>query len=254
MTPKSVRGRGRRAAWAAGTEDARPSPPPENTADLSCHFAGPLGDVSPAIAQGNDSGAGQGVVPVNITPPVVDQVRGVPVEFHGNAELLVQVVQIPAGPAQGDLRLSQGYRQLMGPFDASHISVLQVGLDAIGDRSQPGNQLIPVADLHALLQRHLETRGRGKPTAACPAEPVKGLVIAVSCLGEVDDRLLDPRPRREQDGMAGDSDAARSVDDHVDSAANALGPRYRHMNGRTDPVGEAIQFSRTLMAENGAST
>jgi hypothetical protein len=124
-------------------------------------------------------------------------------------------------------------------------------MDAICDRHQPGNQLIAVPDLLALFQRDLETAGCGEPAATCPAEPVKRLIGAASYLGEVQNRFLDPGPRREQDGMTSFGDAAGSVDDHVCGAANAPIGRYRDMNYAADPVGEAIQFSRCLVAENG---
>jgi hypothetical protein len=147
-----------------------------------------------------------------------------------------------------------GHRQWMGPFDAPHVPVLQGGMHAVRDRRQPGNELTPVPDLLALRHRRLQTAGRGQTAAACTAEPMKCLVGVARCLGEVDDRLFDPRPRRKQGGMAGNRDAARPVNDQVRGATDVPCGRHHHMNGGADLPGEAIQFSCCLVTENGAAS
>src|SRR5262249_16354812 len=136
------------------------------------------------------------------------------------------------------------------PFHSSHVSVLQGGMNTVRDRRQPCNQLIAVPGMLALFQRYLKTTGRGESAATCPAEPVKRLIGVASYFGEVQNRFLDPGPRREQDGMTSFCDAAGSVDDDVGGAANTLIGRYRDMNGTADSVGEAIQFSRCLVTKN----
>jgi hypothetical protein len=79
---------------------------PENDPDLGCHLAASLGDVAPVVAQGDDAHSGQGVVTVDITPPVLDQMCSSPIELNGYAKLPVMVVQVAVMATDCDSRLS----------------------------------------------------------------------------------------------------------------------------------------------------
>jgi hypothetical protein len=114
-------------------EGASPSPAPQDGTDLDGYLASPAGDIGPVVAQSDDASPGHGVVPVDITPSVMDQMCRVSAELHGNAEFLIQIVQVPKCLAEGDPRLPLGPGQLMRSFDAPHIPVLQWRMNTIGN-------------------------------------------------------------------------------------------------------------------------
>jgi hypothetical protein len=154
------------ASWSAWTRVVLPSPAAEDGADLGCHLARPLGDIGPVVAQCDDAHAGQGVVPVDITPSILDPVRSLPVEFDGNAEVSVQIVQVTATPTENQPRLTAGDGQAVSALDTPDIAILEIGVHAFRDRRQCGEDLASVTVLLALAQRFPEATSGGKPAAA----------------------------------------------------------------------------------------
>jgi hypothetical protein len=103
----------------------------EHPGDLGSDPAGLLGHIRPAVPECHDARLGAGVIPVNVPPACVNGMRRPPIEFHGDPELLVMIVQIAgtaAHPAEG---LPFRARQSMAPFDAANIVPLQYRVNAV---------------------------------------------------------------------------------------------------------------------------
>src|ERR1035438_8691997 len=96
----------------------------EQLRDLAGHRAWTSGDVGPVVAQRDDSGASEEVVPVNVLPAILDQMRGPTVEFHRDTEGRVQVVQVCRSRTSLHPGLACRLGQPVRPLDVLHIPEL----------------------------------------------------------------------------------------------------------------------------------
>lgn len=82
-------------------------------------------DIGPAIAQNDEPIGGQGIVAADVSPSLVSGVVGPAIQFHPEAELPVQVVQV-MDQARADYQdLALGCRQTVRALDVTDPAILQ---------------------------------------------------------------------------------------------------------------------------------
>ena len=148
---------------------------------------------------------------MNVPPALARRVRCLPVQFHGEEIVTVEVVQVAAAAGPGDWRLAPRRGQAVRPFDTTYVPVLQRGVRAVRDVRQRGLQFGPVPQLPARPERGTEQAGCGQSAPAGLAEPLERVLEGHRGLGEIDDGLLDPGAGGQQHRVAGLPDPARVV-------------------------------------------
>src|SRR6516165_3243835 len=108
-----------------GAQPSGPATQPQHLADLGSHLARMRGHVGPAVPEGEESKGGTGVVPVDVAPAGFCRMCYLAIEFHGDPELLVMVVQIAATPGDLARRLPHCPWQPMWSFDVPDIAELK---------------------------------------------------------------------------------------------------------------------------------
>ena len=87
---------------------------------------------------------------MDIAPSILDPVRSLPVEFDGNAEVPVQIVQVTATPTEDQHRLTAGDGQAVSALDTPDVVMLEIGVHAFRDCYQRGEDFASIAELLAL--------------------------------------------------------------------------------------------------------
>jgi hypothetical protein len=121
--------------------------------DLVGHLARVFRHAGPAVAEGDDSRARAGVVPVDVAPARFGGMSGLAVEFHGYPELPVLVIEIAGARAGLAHRLPSGSWEPVRPFDASDVAKLQARMGAIADIAKRAGELGPPAQFRPGLHR-----------------------------------------------------------------------------------------------------
>ena len=63
---------------------------------------------------------------MDITPSILDPVRGLPIKFDSNAEISVQIVEIAMACSKDELCLTGGDGQVMCTLDVLDVVVLEI--------------------------------------------------------------------------------------------------------------------------------
>src|SRR3982074_2279381 len=162
------------ASGPAPAKDSGPAALGRRVADLDRRLACPIPDLRPAIPEDEDPVSGQRIIPPDVLPSLLGRMEGLAVQFHAEAELLVQVVEkLALGTAENqDLALGGG--QAMRALDVPHVAMLQRREHAVSDVGQGEGELGAPSNLAPGLDRlHPQRRPgqRALARAAGPAEP-----------------------------------------------------------------------------------
>jgi hypothetical protein len=125
-------------------------------------------------------------------------------------------------------------------LDPVHVAVLERGQHTLPHITERAEQLSPEAQLLTPLQGSADLAGGAEPAAAGLADPPERLIERGRALGQVGDRLLDPRPRGQQDGMTRQRDPGRAMHDQRGHVPVCPGPPFMPggpgSRGRTGPA------------------
>jgi hypothetical protein len=201
------------ATQATPPRCAVPASEPEYVGDFSRYFARPARDIGPAEAQRDDPRSGAEIVPADIPPAILDQMRCPAVQFHGHAERFIEVVQILRPRPSDHLGLPFRRRQAMSELDVADVAPLQVRVHSLSDAFKRAENFVPPAQPLALVDSRTKHFRCDEPSAASLAQPGEGSVEASRVLGEVEHGLLDAGPRRGPGRMPDGVDSVSPVND-----------------------------------------
>jgi hypothetical protein len=97
----------------------------EDLGDLNSHSARVTRNIRPAVPERDDAQSRTRVVAMDVAPARLGRVRRLAVEFHGNPELSIAIVEVTSTFASAALRLPEGAWQPVWPFDAPDVPPFQ---------------------------------------------------------------------------------------------------------------------------------
>jgi hypothetical protein len=134
-------------------------------------------------------------------------------------------------------------------LDIAQVAVLEHGVRPGRDVGQRGVQAGPAGHLRALGHGRLDPGRRGQPAGARGRHPAERVVEAQRRGSQVEGRLLDPGPRRQQHRMPGLISPVRVMDDQATDVFKGAPGRPGDMDHRSRAVDQAVQFGRGVVAQ-----
>src|ERR1700722_13375355 len=133
------------AEWPTSPDLPGPSSGSQRGRDLSSRLTWLTIDVGPAVTHDGDPELHDLVSATLVIPPPLIRVGFLPIEFHAQLVVAVQVVQIATLAVDVDARLTVGDRQSVRALDPVQVSVLEYRLDSAFDETEHLGQFLTPA-------------------------------------------------------------------------------------------------------------
>ncbi|MGH3273183.1 MAG: pyridoxal phosphate-dependent decarboxylase family protein [Streptosporangiaceae bacterium] len=240
---------GRGAAPESGV-----SAQPEDPGDLGGCLALMLGDIGPAVSQGDDAVGRCGVVSPDVAPAQVCRMGGPAVQFHGKGVLLVEHVSVNRASALPGPDLPGPARQHVRALDTAHVVILQAGVHASPVSRHGLDELAPPTQFGPRCDRVVQPGLRGQPPSQSTGDPAARIVGGHCRPGQVEHRFLDPRPPQRQHRVKRLVSPAGPVHGDSGNAHDMPVARDREVDDRALPVGQPGQLSSRVIAQHRVRT